>query len=840
MTVEENDYVERLSQVSAMATEGRTMNRLWRGRITTRSDVETDGAVVSDYSGCGHRSSIPPPPPPSPPLPPAARIMMTKPNCCYLLLVGSLLLILTMSCRDVEAFTSSFPPSSTPSSSSLSSCLSGKHSATNSKATVSAVAAAVRSTSQVFFPTGALKRTQVTRLYHGGHSHSHHDHHHHNSGDKKNANESSLSWQEQFQIPSRSVMIRKFAWILICWGVTFGPALWSRYRDGAGTVAAAAVAAKSRVIQPSHWTKFLVLSGIMWVLTDSTKQLKSTYTNTIRRFQSFYSGLQRHHGRPTVSAILTQPSESSVEGTTPLRSTSTGTGIFAGADDREADRVTWIGVVVNSLLSVGKLFVGITQNSSVLIADAGHSLSDLVSDFITLWSVSVARLPPDDDHPYGHSKFEAIGSLFLSLTLLATAGSVGWHSNQQLLQILSNPAVRSASSVAEASIPVPGLLALFMAGLSILSKEWLFRLTREVGQRLNSPVVLANAWHHRSDAYSSVLALGSIAFAMSGFPAADAAAGILVAVMIGTTGGDILVESVQQLSDSANEELQTRIASLLKRLNDDDVTGITSIRARTAGSAANVDVVVETSPDLSTTATRAVEERVRQYLIYKLTSDGADGGRLAVTATIHAKPNIVFGPPCPLILNQHLRGKGLSNTEDGFDHASHSHDISGTTERRADTDDPEASCDEAFGSNDTALQFSSTNSSPVMPAGISAAQVEHQVRQQALLMYPKIESVQGVTVHYSTPTSVTVDVNINVDLTLSSKMNSSRGSDPGSITDLSLTDIRQCALELKQSLESQSPEIMEARIFLDLNTPKRSAIDTQDSRIGRQPLPATS
>ena len=648
-----------------------------------------------------------------------------------------------------------------------------------------------------------------------------------------------LTWQEQFQVPSRSDLIRKFAWIMICWCATFGPPLWNQYKSSVTTAASFGAAARARatmtslqISSSSHWTKFVVLSGISWVLTDSTKQLRSTFENTKLRLKSFYSGLRRHHGGGGTAVW----SASSSAGGSAAAVETPGS---IGADNRDADRVTWIGVVVNLLLSIGKLFVGITQNSSVLIADAGHSLSDLVSDFITLWSVSVARLPPDEDHPYGHSKFEAIGSLFLSLTLLLTAGSVGWHSNQQLLDILSSQTLRSASVGSVATIPVPGPLALFMAGLSILSKEWLFRITKAVGQRLNSPVVLANAWHHRSDAYSSILALGSIAFAMSGFPAADAAAGILVAVMIGTTGGDILVESVQQLSDSANEGLQTRIATLLEKLNDDDVVGVTSIRARTAGSAANVDVVVETSPDLSTTATRAVEERVRQYLVYELTNGDVDGGRLGVTATVHAKPNVVFGPPCPLLLNNQQLDGPSSIIEDGHGHSSHSHDVDAATSQSSnETDHPKQSKRlrdhhaDARSSDEVVTSSNNPNLASSVPApmmtGISAAQVEHEVRQQALLMYPKIDAIQSVTVHYSSQTSVTVDVNIQVDLSKSPSDSSISAGNTGSkdgqsvsiATATSLSDIHQYAYELKQSLESQSPEITEARIFLDLNAPQ--------------------
>jgi cation diffusion facilitator family transporter len=153
----------------------------------------------------------------------------------------------------------------------------------------------------------------------------------------------------------------------------------------------------------------------------------------------------------------------------------------------------------------------------------------LFSDFITLWSVNVARIPPDDDHPYGHYKFEAIGSLFLSLTLLATGASVGLMANKQLMEVLhATTTSTTTTAAAAAAVQLPGPLALVMAGISIASKEWLFRITKQVGDRLRSPVVIANAWHHRSDAYSSILALLSIAWAMTGFAAADAAAGMYV------------------------------------------------------------------------------------------------------------------------------------------------------------------------------------------------------------------------------------------------------------------------------------------------------------------------
>jgi len=283
------------------------------------------------------------------------------------------------------------------------------------------------------------------------------------------------------------------------------------------------------------------------------------------------------------------------------------------ANDNAADRVTLVGVVVNLVLSIGKAVVGVTCNSSVLIADAGHSLSDLFSDFITLWAVQIARLPPDDDHPYGHGKFEAVGSLFLALTLFGTGISVGVASNGKLLQI-----IHTSSTAGAAAVSLPTYPALIMATLSITSKEWLYRITRRVGEETNSQVVIANAWHHRSDAYSSILALASIGLAMSvpGMAAADAAAGLLVAGMICMTGADIMGEAVKQLTDTSDEQLVERVKTMALE-ESDDVLEIERIRARWMGSSAIVDLAIKTPANLSSTANKAIENRVKYAIMDK-------------------------------------------------------------------------------------------------------------------------------------------------------------------------------------------------------------------------------
>eukprot|EP01038_Epipyxis_sp_PR26KG_P005176 gene5176-7203_t len=279
-----------------------------------------------------------------------------------------------------------------------------------------------------------------------------------------------------------------------------------------------------------------------------------------------------------------------------------------------ADRVTLLGVAINIVLSIAKFAGGILFNSAVLVADAGHSLSDLLSDFITLWAVQIARLPADSDHPYGHGKFESVGSLFLSLTLIATGFSVGTWSYEKMHEVimaqrLAKTSLFSASSILSAKMP--SWPALLLAGLSIVSKEWLFRITKRVGDSLNSQILIANAWHHRSDSFSSILSLLSIGAAifLPGLLIADSAAGILVAGMICLTGFEVMSESVKQLTDSTDERLVSSIAKLSRTV--EGVQDVANIRARSVGSGNLVDLTVIVDMKLSSSAAHSIAERTR-------------------------------------------------------------------------------------------------------------------------------------------------------------------------------------------------------------------------------------
>ena len=438
-----------------------------------------------------------------------------------------------------------------------------------------------------YYSSSSIASSSSSKLYmHGshGHSHAHHEHEHEEDTPHQEFGDKTLTSFGKAKLLTGRPLFRS----LFVGVITLLPAL-----------------AKRRVHKQDLGI-FVIGTIVFWVYDN----LRSQSKNIIQKVKNTQNKIVKH--------------------TTPL------TRKYFFKNDNAADRVTLLGVVINILLSVSKFWAGMVFHSAVLIADAGHSLSDLFSDFVTLWAVQIARLPPDDDHPYGHQKFEAVGSLFLAMTLIGTGFSIGSASYHRLLEVIAFQ--RSGGVGAIVEIPTGG--ALIMALLSIWSKEWLFRVTKRVGTALNSQVVIANAWHHRSDAFSSILAFVSIALAMT-LPsclALDAGAGILIAGMICITGGEILSESVQQLTDASDGELEQR---LKQTIVDGDIASIDMIRTRMVGSSALVDVHISILKELSSSATKAVEERLR-WKIIEAEPSVLDG--TVTSSTLEIKQ-------CPVLLN---------------------------------------------------------------------------------------------------------------------------------------------------------------------------------------------
>jgi len=268
--------------------------------------------------------------------------------------------------------------------------------------------------------------------------------------------------------------------------------------------------------------------------------------------------------------------------------------------EKHALRVTWFGLFANLILAIAKGFIGTIAHSSALIADAGHSVSDLFSDSITLWAVHMAGVPKDKNHPYGHGKFETVGTFIVAIFLLLTGVGVAWH----VLNKIDTP-------------EVPGTAALWMAGIAICFKEALFHVTRMVGRRSGSRVLLANAWHHRSDAISSVAALVGIGGAQWGIPLMDPIAGVLVAGLIIKTGIDIGYESIRELTDeTVEEEVISELGEILAEI--DGVDHFHEMRARRMGPQLLVDLHIEVDSMMSISAAHQVAERVRLSILDEL------------------------------------------------------------------------------------------------------------------------------------------------------------------------------------------------------------------------------
>jgi Dimerisation domain of Zinc Transporter len=249
-----------------------------------------------------------------------------------------------------------------------------------------------------------------------------------------------------------------------------------------------------------------------------------------------------------------------------------------------------------------------------------------------------------------------------------------------------------------------------------------------------------------------------------------------------------------------HEELQTEVKDILHSLQDDDVSSITSIRARQVGSASVAEVTVEIQPDLSTTATRALEERIQHHLQKELSKENV--GR-SIIATVHAKPHLVI---CPLLQSDEAKANNKinnSNNNMNFDSLSSSNGVSDGV-----VEDPVNAVITTRSSNDNM---------------VSASQIEHDVRQQALLLYPKIRcQVTGVTVHFSSPNAASVECDIQVDQQQpksSSNLDDDNNTKNGDSEGSTLPMIQGYAKELQSALETNLPMIESARIYLDLNQP---------------------
>jgi cation diffusion facilitator family transporter len=246
-------------------------------------------------------------------------------------------------------------------------------------------------------------------------------------------------------------------------------------------------------------------------------------------------------------------------------------------------RVTLLGMATNLVLFVGKLVVGLLSGSVALVTDGIHSLSDLASDFVVLGGIRLGAMPPDENHPYGHGRFETLAGGVVALILILVGLAACW---------------RAGASLYARELFYPGWPVLVVAMGSICAKEWMYRRTILVAQKENSVALYANAWHHRSDSLSSVaVLLGGIA-GLIGWGHADQVAGILVGLMIAGAGGKSLIRVLHELTERAlhsdeAEAIKTAIEGVPQ------VRGWHRLRTRVVGREIFIDLHVLVPPDLT-------------------------------------------------------------------------------------------------------------------------------------------------------------------------------------------------------------------------------------------------
>jgi len=278
-------------------------------------------------------------------------------------------------------------------------------------------------------------------------------------------------------------------------------------------------------------------------------------------------------------------------------------------------RVTFVGILINILLLIAKLLSGLLTGSVALIADGIHSGSDLATDLAVLGGIRLGARHPDARHPYGHGRFETLAGGLVAGALMLVGLYIAWEAGTALY--------------AREHVQ-PGVVVLVVAGLSILTKEWIYRRTVRVAREVGSAALHANAWHHRSDALSSVAVLLGGAGGLAGLGYADQVAGIVVGLMVVASGGKTFLNVLHELTEGG---LSTREVAMI----DAAVVGVAGVRqfhqlrTRRVGREIFADLHVLVEPGLSLldshNISMAVEEAVQEAC------------RRPVNVTVHVEPD---------------------------------------------------------------------------------------------------------------------------------------------------------------------------------------------------------
>ena len=268
---------------------------------------------------------------------------------------------------------------------------------------------------------------------------------------------------------------------------------------------------------------------------------------------------------------------------------------------KAANKVSFITIIGNVILSVIKLIAGIVAHSNAMISDAVHSVSDVFSTIIVIIGIRLAAKESDKEHPYGHERLECVAAIILAMVLFITGFGIGAE------------ALKNIFSGNYADLRVPGILALIVAVISIAGKEGMFRYTRYYARQIDSGALMADAWHHRSDAFSSIGALIGIGGARLGYPIMDSVASLVIFAFIAKAAFEIFKDAIDKMVDhSCDEETEKQIYNCV--MENENVLGIDLLQNRIFGSKIYVDVEIQVDGSYTLQEAHNIAESVHEKI----------------------------------------------------------------------------------------------------------------------------------------------------------------------------------------------------------------------------------
>ncbi|MHC4738001.1 MAG: cation diffusion facilitator family transporter [Planctomycetota bacterium] len=282
----------------------------------------------------------------------------------------------------------------------------------------------------------------------------------------------------------------------------------------------------------------------------------------------------------------------------------------------EIRRITNVGIALNLLLSGFKITVGVLGNSIALVADGIHSLSDIATDIVVLIGVYFGSKKADLSHPYGHGKIETFSAIGIALTLVFVGVGMIY---------------KASVNITDFEFIRPGACVLVVAMASVVSKEWLYRASKKIAVTTHSPVLYANAWHHRSDALSSIAVVVGFILMVTGFKYGDRIAAMVVGYMIVRVGGRMIFDSFQELIEgTVDEETVELIKSIIN--SNSSVRHWHKLRTRMVGREVFLDLHILVDPELSIAAAHEIAENLESALHEQITRP--------VNITVHIEPDV--------------------------------------------------------------------------------------------------------------------------------------------------------------------------------------------------------